>query len=394
MRGRRDARRAVDLDARRSRRATTCASPGVEAHPDPDVAAVPGVRGERPLRGDRGADGPGRGRERREVRVALEAERRRRPRRRPRPRPASGACSRARRVGRVADVGEQARRALDVGEQEGDDALGQRPRHAGSRLGGRGSSSPRSRPRPARSGRRRRWAAPRPRPRSGRGPRAPWRPLASGRVATSNAVLHDAGEAGARGRLDPAGQALEPRGAARSPSADRDRGEVVEPERHAGDVARRHEQPQARRRAARARRRVSPSLSRDSPSWCSDHASWVRSPSRRYRARAASNAGAAAALSSREVVLDADAPEHVRLAVLVAQLAVDREGLVEQRVGPRAARPAAAPAQDAHREAEREVVGRRSRSRARRRSRARSPAPPRSPRGRRRPRRASRRSRP
>ena len=136
---RRDARRAVHLDAHVVARDDQDLA-GVDAHAHPDVTAFPRVGGEGLLGGDGRADGPGGRREGDEDRVALGSERH------------AALCGggpghdvpvRAERlaVGRVADVGEQARRALDVREQEGDDAFGQRPGHAGSRSVVRSSNS-------------------------------------------------------------------------------------------------------------------------------------------------------------------------------------------------------------------------------------------------------------
>ena len=157
--GRADARRPVDLDARRSRprrrRPRPCGSPSGRGRRRPPTRAFASAT----LGGHGGADRPGRRRERREHGVALEAhgdttlgvdggldER--------------AVRAEHRAVGRVADLGEQAGRALDVGEQERDDALGQRTRSRGLLA------------RPARSGRRPPSTWPPPRPRSARARRA------------------------------------------------------------------------------------------------------------------------------------------------------------------------------------------------------------------------------
>ena len=66
-----------------------------------------------------------------------------------------------------------------------------------------------------------------------------------GRVSALELVLHDAREARARRGLDPSRQAGDPGGARQVAVDDRDGRQVVEAQRHAGDVARLGEQPQA-----------------------------------------------------------------------------------------------------------------------------------------------------
>ena len=342
MGDRRDARRAVDLDAHvvaaDDRTSPVCrpirTRTGSPSQAWPRVARCAATAARSPAAADANA-------------ANTASPRRSRTRPRPRPRrvahePASGApaarCTRRRRC-----AVEEAGRALDVGEQEGDDArraatASRRPRPALGRTRPGVASSSSIRPRRARSG------SP-----SSRGSDAP-SALVARSTSSRRQALRASGRVGLLERhssTTPArpvpelawirrAQALEPSARAQvalAPPRPRRgrRGASVTPA--TSPAASNSRSPSAQ--AAPGRRRAAPSLSRDEPELVAAttppgsgrRAAGTRARAglerlaRRPRCRARSSGGC-------------PCPTHVRLALLVAELAVDRQRLVEQRVPP------------------------------------------------------------
>ena len=158
------------------------------------------------------------------------------------------------------------------------------------------------------------------------------------------------------------------------------RRQVVDHQGHAGRVARLVEV--AERLVEVRPRLVAPAdrAAARSPTMCSDHASIVRSPTRRNFSSASAELGDPGVDLLAEILAVAHAPQDVRLAPLVAELAVERQRLLAaaRRPSPRGRRrPAGSGGILGH--GERRTSSCRGRSRAPpcRRARARSRRPPR-----------------